>query len=81
MRALSIVMLILLVPCARAETEIQTPLEKADYTRLTSHADLMAYLKKLDAQSNLLSMSIIGKSVRVIVVVSASRNTSRRALR
>ncbi|NOX90772.1 MAG: DUF2817 domain-containing protein [Calditrichaeota bacterium] len=41
----------------------QTPLEKAEYSRLTSYAEMTKYLQKLDAQSRIMSLKTIGKSV------------------
>ncbi|MEJ2636486.1 MAG: hypothetical protein P8184_14485, partial [Calditrichia bacterium] len=41
---------------------LQTPLEKSDYTTLSSHADMMAYLSKLDKQSKVMHMEISCKS-------------------
>lgn len=42
---------------------IPTPLELNGYSRLSSHAEMMAYLGRLDAASSTLQMSAIGESV------------------
>ncbi len=62
-RYVFLVFLVLLANPLSAEIEIKTPLEKTNFSRLSNHADMLAYVKKLDAQSDVLQMSIIGKSV------------------
>ncbi|MBA7704417.1 hypothetical protein ES703_113224 [subsurface metagenome] len=56
--------LYLLLPCFCTAASLQTPLERDNYSKLSSHSDMMSYLKKLDSQSKILTMSIIGKSVQ-----------------
>ncbi len=56
--------LFLLLPCFCLAASPQTPLERDNFTKLSSHNDMMKYLKTLDRQSKILSMSIIGKSVQ-----------------
>lgn len=40
-----------------------TPLEESHFTKLTSHAEMMVYLEKIDQMTNQVEMKIIGKSV------------------
>ena len=63
MRRLAMLLLMVWVLPVKGEITVQTPLERNHYEKLSSHADLMAYLKTLDAQSEILSMSKIGQSV------------------
>ena len=44
--------------------EIQTPLEKNRFGRLTSHAEMMDYLTALEKQADNFTISIIGESVQ-----------------
>ncbi|MEE9465546.1 MAG: M14 family metallocarboxypeptidase [Candidatus Neomarinimicrobiota bacterium] len=41
-----------------------TPLEKNNYSALSSYHEMMGYLEQLDTKSKILTMSIIGKSVQ-----------------
>lgn len=43
--------------------EIKTPLEQNNFTKLSSHTEMMEYLKKLETRSKELTLSIIGTSV------------------
>lgn len=43
--------------------DIPAPLQVSGYSRLTSYDELSAYLKKLDAESDLLAVEVAGKSV------------------
>ncbi|UCH62749.1 MAG: DUF2817 domain-containing protein [Fidelibacterota bacterium] len=63
-RAIIRYFLYLLLPCFCTAASLQTPLERDNYSKLSSHSDMMSYLKKLDSQSRILTMSIIGKSVQ-----------------
>ncbi len=47
-----------------AAATLKTPLEECDYSQLTSHADLMKYLRRLDAASDVVSFRSIGRSVQ-----------------
>ena len=40
-----------------------TPFEESNFTKLTSHAEMMVYLEKIDQITNQVEMKIIGKSV------------------
>lgn len=51
-------------PLAVFGGKIQTPLELNEYSRLTSHAEMMEYLQELEAESDILTISIIGQSVQ-----------------
>jgi len=42
-----------------------TPLEKSNFTRLTSHTELVSYLNKIDSLSTKVTLTTIGKSVEV----------------
>jgi len=64
MRKLNLLLLMLAGPLASFGDEIQTPLDRNQYSRLTSHAEMMEYLQELEAESDVLTMSIIGKSVQ-----------------
>lgn len=44
--------------------EIQTPLEMSNFTALSGHSEMMEYLKILDSQTDIMTLSIIGKSVQ-----------------
>ncbi|MFQ6113546.1 MAG: M14 family metallocarboxypeptidase, partial [bacterium] len=43
---------------------IQTPLERDNYAKLSSHSEMMEYLKELDSQSDIVTLSSIGQSVQ-----------------
>ncbi len=43
---------------------LKTPLEENGFTRLSSHTEMMRYLKMLDRQSDALRLSVIGQSVQ-----------------
>lgn len=51
-------------PLAVFGGKIQTPLELNEYSRLTSHAEMMEYLQELEVESDILTISIIGQSVQ-----------------
>lgn len=56
--------LLFFLPCSlAAKNDLQTPLEKSGYTSLSSHDEMMQYLKALDLQSEKLTLAIIGQSV------------------
>lgn len=42
---------------------IHTPLQKSDYKRITSHAELSEYIKIIDEKSSLISSEVLTKSV------------------
>lgn len=63
-RILTYLVLLWLVPLICFAKEIQTPLEKNNFARLSSHSEMMEYLNKLNSQSNILTLSIVGKSVQ-----------------
>ncbi len=42
---------------------IQTPLQKSNYTKITSHKDLSQFIKKVDENSELITTEVIAKSV------------------
>ena len=46
-----------------AATDLKTPLEKSNFTRLSTHAEMLAYLKNLDAKTKVMQIEIIGQSV------------------
>lgn len=52
-----------LLPGAAAGNEPRTPLESANYASLSSYDDMMRYLRTLDSNSDVLTMTIIGQSV------------------
>jgi len=56
--------------------DFSTPLEMSGYTRLTSHADMMVYLKKIDEMSDRVELKNVGKSVdgRDLPLVMISRD-------
>ncbi len=44
--------------------DLKTPLERDNYSHLTSNSDMMQYLKELDSQSKFMEMEIIGHSAK-----------------
>lgn len=56
--------LFLFLPCFCMAAGPQTPLERDNYSKLSSHSDMMSYLKTLDSKSKILTVSSIGKSVQ-----------------
>lgn len=42
----------------------QTPLQKSDYKKMTSHAELSQFIKTIDEKSELIKSEVIGKSVQ-----------------
>lgn len=57
-------LIIILLACSSAQAgELQTPLEKSGWTRLTSHSQMMDYLKPVVDASTRVKMNTIGSSV------------------
>lgn len=52
-----------MVNISYAQSGLLTPLEKSQFSQLSSYADMMAYLHVLDKESNFLSMIVAGRSV------------------
>jgi hypothetical protein len=64
MRSLLLLMYILLLSgSSMFAQDLQAPLQESNYSRLTSYEELSAYLKQLDAVSELLTVEVSGKSV------------------
>jgi murein tripeptide amidase MpaA len=64
-RSVMLLLNILFIPdTSLSAQELQTPLQKSDYTRITSYEDLSVYLTQLDAASELLTVEVAGKSVQ-----------------
>lgn len=62
LKIVSIVIIILISNHCFGKTNILTQLEKSDYTKLTTHSEMMNYLKIIDDESKIMSVSVIGKS-------------------
>ncbi len=62
LKIVSIVIIILISNHCFGKTNILTQLEKSDYTKLTTHSEMMNYLKIIDDERKILSVSVIGKS-------------------
>ena len=67
--------LIFLFSIELSAQKLDTPLEKCDFTKVTSHQELLHYLKELDKNSDSISVDTIGRSVqgRIIPVVHFTR--------
>lgn len=55
---------------------IQTPLERSEYKNLTSHQELVKFIKNLDRNSKLISSELIGKSVEGREILSVKLSSS-----
>jgi hypothetical protein len=63
--SLILVMYILLLPKPSLDAQdLLTPLQKSGFSKITSYGELSAYLKQLDAASELLTVEVAGKSVQ-----------------
>ncbi len=72
--------MIFLIPIESCAQILDTPLEKCNFTKVTSHQELLDYLKELANTSDLISIDTIGRSVqgREIPVVHFSENDSNK---
>ncbi len=60
-----VVFFLLALPlCSAAAADLQTPLEENHFTQLSTHSEMMRYLTELDRKSDVLRLSVIGKSVQ-----------------
>ena len=58
-----IILLILLAPIFALSQELKTPLEKKNFNDVTKYAELVEFVQQLDAQSPILQVETIGKTV------------------
>ncbi len=63
-RMLTLCFFVWILPLVCLGQNIQTPLERDNYAKLSNHADMMVYLTKLEAKSKIMTMTIIGKTVQ-----------------
>jgi hypothetical protein len=56
--------LLILITSALSAQELQTPLQKNNYSRLTSYDELNGYVNQIDSGSGLLTALVLGKSVK-----------------
>jgi hypothetical protein len=59
-----LIFLLILWVSALSAQDIKTPLQKNNYSKLSSYDELSAFVKQLDASSDLLSVEIAGKSIQ-----------------
>ena len=72
--------IIFLIPIESCAQILDTPLEKCNFTKVTSHQELLDYLNELANAGDLVSIDTIGRSVqgREIPVVHFSENDSNK---
>ena len=63
-KSYSLLFIVLITGSSLFAQDLQTPLQKSGYSRVTSYDELSAYLKQLDTGSELLTVEIAGKSVQ-----------------